>query len=132
MSILPSHVEDELQTFLKLLCPSVIVLRSKVFKENILVKDELFNKVKEENIDLLNKRKEETRGLQNKLKKYPVLHIKVKEDSIGLPKIENHQDESTITCIDKIYEESFNKFIDFCWIAKFVVATIGMTITTVQ
>ncbi len=132
MSILPSHVEDELQTFLKLLCPNVIVLRSKVFKENILVKDELLNRVKKENIDLLNKGKEETRGLQNKLKKYPILHIKVKEENIGLPKIENHQDENTITCIDNIYKENFNKFIDFFWIAKFVVFIIGKTITTVQ
>jgi hypothetical protein len=69
--------------------------------------------VKEENIYLFSKRKEETRELQRKLKKYPVLHIKVKENSIGLPKIENHQDESTIACIDKIYKESFSKFIDF-------------------
>jgi hypothetical protein len=103
-----------------------------VFKENILVKDELLNRVKKENIDLLNKGKEETRGLQNKLKKYPILHIKVKEENIGLPKIENHQDENTITCIDNIYKENFNKFIDFFWIAKFVVFIIGKTITTVQ
>jgi hypothetical protein len=45
------------------------VLRSKVPKENILVKDELFNKVKEENTDLLSKGKEETKELQNKSKK---------------------------------------------------------------
>jgi hypothetical protein len=38
-------------------------------KENILVKDELLNKVKEESIDLLSKGKEETRELQKKLKK---------------------------------------------------------------
>jgi hypothetical protein len=56
---------------------------------------------------------EETKELQSKLKKYLILQIKVKEESVGLPKIENHQDESTITCIDKIYKESFNKFIDF-------------------
>jgi hypothetical protein len=50
----PQHVEDELQAFLKLLCPSAIVLRSYMPKESIeissiLVKDEkieLFNKVK--------------------------------------------------------------------------------------
>jgi len=66
---LPSHVEDELQTILELLCPNAIMLRSKVPKENILVKDELLNKVKEESIDLLSKGKEETRELQNKLKK---------------------------------------------------------------
>ncbi len=56
----------------------------------------------------------------------------MKEDSIGLPKIENHQDESLIACIDKIYKESFNKFIDFCWIVKFVVLTLGKIVTTVQ
>jgi hypothetical protein len=44
------------------------MLRSKVPKENILIKDELLSKVKEENIDLPNKGKEETRKLQNKLK----------------------------------------------------------------
>jgi hypothetical protein len=38
-------------------------------KENILVKDELLNKVKDESIDLFSKGKEETRELQNKLKK---------------------------------------------------------------
>jgi hypothetical protein len=86
--------------------------------------------VKEESIDLLNKGKEETKKLQRKLKKYPILQIKVKEKSIGLPKIENHQDESIIACIDKIYKESFNKFIDFCWITKSIVPAIGKTITT--
>jgi hypothetical protein len=60
MSRLPSHVEDELQAFLELLCPIAIVLRSKVFKESILVKDELLSKVKEESIDLPSKGKEET------------------------------------------------------------------------
>ncbi len=85
-----------------------------MFKENILIKDELFSKVKEESIDLLSKGKEETKELKNKLKKYPILHIKVEKKNIGLPKIENHQDESTIACIDKIYKESFKKFIDFC------------------
>jgi len=45
MSRLPSHVEDELQTFLKLFCPNAILLRSKVPKESILVKDELHSRV---------------------------------------------------------------------------------------
>jgi hypothetical protein len=73
MSRLPSHVEDELQAFLELLCPSAIVLRSKVLKESILVKDELLSRVKEESINLPSKGKEETRELQSKLKKYLVL-----------------------------------------------------------
>jgi hypothetical protein len=51
----------------------------------------------------------------------------MKEENIGLPKINNHQDDSTIACINKVYKESFSKFIDFCWIAKFVVPTIGKT-----
>ncbi len=54
----------------------------------------------------------------------------MKEESIGLPKIENHQDDNIIACIDKIYNESFNKFIDFCWIAKFVVLAIGKILST--
>jgi hypothetical protein len=41
-----------------------------MLKENILVKDELLNRVKKESINLPSKRKEETRELQNKLKKY--------------------------------------------------------------
>jgi hypothetical protein len=106
------------------------VLRSKGPKESILLKDELFSKVTEGSIDLPIKGKEETRELQNKLKKYPILHIKVKEESIGLPKIVNHHDENTIACIDKIYKESFNKFMDFHWIAKFVVLLVIKTITT--
>ncbi len=73
MSRLPSHVEDEFQTFLKLLCLSAIMLKSKVPKESILVKDELFSRVKEESIDLPSKWKEETKELQSKLKKYLVL-----------------------------------------------------------
>jgi hypothetical protein len=60
MSRLPSHVEVEFQTFIELLCPSAIVLKSKVPKESILVKNELFSRMKEENIDLLSKGKEET------------------------------------------------------------------------
>ncbi len=74
-----------------------------------------------------NKRKEETKELQDKSKKSLVLEIKMKEENIGLPKINNHQDDSTIACINKVYKESFSKFIDFCWIAKFVVPTIGKT-----
>ncbi len=54
----------------------------------------------------------------------------MKEESIGLPKIENHQDENTIACIDKIYKENFNKFMDFCWITKFVVPLVIKTVTT--
>jgi hypothetical protein len=60
MSRLPSHVEVEFQTFIELLCPSAIVLKSKVPKESILVKNELFSRMKEENIDLFSKGKEET------------------------------------------------------------------------
>jgi hypothetical protein len=101
-------------------------------KENILVKDDLPSKVKEESIDLFNKRKEETKEVQRKLKKYPILQIKVNERSIGLLKIENHQDENTIACIDKIYKESFNKFIDFRYIVKFVVHVVGKIVTIVQ
>jgi hypothetical protein len=110
MSRLLSQMEDELQTFLKLFCPSAIVFRSKVPKESIIIKDELLSKVKEENIYLPNKGKEETKKLQSKLKQYLVLHIKVKEESIGLPKTYNHQDDNKIACIDKIYKESLNKF----------------------
>ncbi len=46
------HVEDELQTFLELLCPSAIVLKSYMPKENIEISNIL---VKEEKIELLNK-----------------------------------------------------------------------------
>jgi len=73
MSRLPSHVEDEFQTFLKLLCPSAIMLKSKVPKESILMKNELLSRVKEESIDLPSKWKEETEELQSKLKTYLVL-----------------------------------------------------------
>jgi hypothetical protein len=68
--------------------------------------------MKEESINLPSKRKEETRELQNKLKIYPILHIKMKEENIGLPKIDNHQDENIFACIDK-NNESFSKFMDF-------------------
>jgi hypothetical protein len=47
------------------------------------------------------------------MKKNIVLQI-VKEETLKLPKIDNHQDESIIAYIDKIYKESFNKFIYFC------------------
>jgi hypothetical protein len=87
---LPSHVEDEFRAFLELLCLSAIVLRSKVPKESILVKNELLSRVKEESIDLHSKGKEETEELQSKLKKYLILHIKVKENNTWLPKIDNH------------------------------------------
>jgi NCAIR mutase (PurE)-related protein len=64
---LPQHVENELQTFLTLLCPNVILHESYMPKEsikfsNILFKDEkieLFSKVKEEIIELSSKGKEE-------------------------------------------------------------------------
>jgi hypothetical protein len=47
MSKLPNHVEDEFQAFLKLICPTAIMLRSKVPKESILIKDKLFSRMKE-------------------------------------------------------------------------------------
>jgi hypothetical protein len=53
-----------------------------------------------------------------------VLQI-VKEETLELPKIENHQDESIIAYIDKIYKESFSKFIYFRWIVKLVVLVVG-------
>jgi len=48
----PQHVEDELQAFLKLLCPSAIVLRSYMPKESIEISSIL---VKEEKIELFSK-----------------------------------------------------------------------------
>ncbi len=104
---LPQHVEDELQAFLKLLCPSVIVFRSQVLKESIEISNTL---VKEEKIELLSKMKAETIELPNKRKK--VLQI-VKKEILELSKTNNHQDENIIAYIDKIYKESFNKFICF-------------------
>ncbi len=71
-------------------------------------------------------------NLQTKSKKYLILQIKTKEESVGLPKIQNHQDENTITCMDKIYKESFNKFIDFHWIVKYVVLAIKKIVTTMR
>jgi hypothetical protein len=55
----------------------------------------------------------------------------MKEKSIGLPKRENHQDENTSACIDNIYKENFSKFMDFHWIAKFVVLLVVKTVTTI-
>jgi len=63
MSRLPQHVEDEQQTFLELLCPSVVVLKSQVPQESIEISSIL---VKEENIELFSKVKEETIELPNK------------------------------------------------------------------
>jgi hypothetical protein len=50
MSRLLNHVEDEFQAFLKLLCPCAIMFRSKVPKESIIIKDELFSKMKKESL----------------------------------------------------------------------------------
>ncbi len=55
----------------------------------------------------------------------------MKEETLELPKIENHQNESIIAYIDKIYKESFNKFIYFCWIAKSVIPIIGKSVKIV-
>jgi hypothetical protein len=49
----------------------------------------------------------------------------VKEKTLELPKTLNHQDENIIAYTDKIYKESFSKFIYFCWIVKLVVLVIG-------
>jgi hypothetical protein len=125
MSIIPQHVEDELQAFLKLLCLNAIVFKSQMPKESkeissILVKEEkieLFSKVKEEIIVLPSNKKEETKKLQSKGKENIVLQI-VKGETLELPKIRNHQDEGMIAYIDKIYKKKFRKFIYFRWIAK--------------
>jgi NCAIR mutase (PurE)-related protein len=82
MSRLSQYVEDEFQTFLELLCPSVIVLKSQVPKESIEISNIL---IKEENIEVLSKVKEETIKLLSKGKK--VLQI-VKKETIKLPKTE--------------------------------------------
>jgi hypothetical protein len=55
----------------------------------------------------------------------------VKEDTLELPKIDNHQDESIIAYIDKIYKESFNKFIYFRWIVKLVILIVRKSAKTV-
>jgi hypothetical protein len=107
MSRPPQYVEDELFKKLELLCPNAVMLRSQVPKESIDISIIL---VKEVKIELLSKVKEETIKLLNKGKK--VLQI-VKEEMLKLPKIKNHQDENIIAYIDKIYKESFNKFIYF-------------------
>jgi len=75
--------------------------------------------LKEEIIELPNKGKEETKELQSKGKENIVLQI-VKEGTLKLPKTKNHQDESIIAYINKIYKESFKKFIYFRWIVKSV------------
>ncbi len=62
---LPQHVEDELQAFLELLCPSAIVLESHMPKESIEISNIL---VKEEIIELPNKGKEKPKELQSKRK----------------------------------------------------------------
>jgi len=107
MSRPPQYVEDELLKKLELLCLNAVVLRSQVPKESIGISIIL---VKEVKIELLSKVKEETTKLLSKGKK--VLQI-VKEEMLKLPKIKNHQDEDIIAYIDKIYKESFNKFIYF-------------------
>ncbi len=71
-------MEDELQTFLKLLCLSAIVLTSQMPKESIeissiAVKEEkikLLNKVKEEIIKLPNNGKEETKDTKQSERKH--------------------------------------------------------------
>jgi hypothetical protein len=62
---LPQHVEDEIQAFLELLCPSAIVLKSQMLKESIKISNILLQK---ENIELLSKMKEEIIRLPNKAK----------------------------------------------------------------
>jgi hypothetical protein len=82
-------VEDELQAFLKLLCPNPIVFISQMPKESIeisriLVKEEktkLLSKMKEVIIKLPNNGKEETNELQSKGKENIMLII-VKEEIV--------------------------------------------------
>ncbi len=108
------------------------MLRSQMFKESIeissiLVKEDkikLLSKVKEKIIKLPNNRKEETKNLQSKGKENIMLQI-VKEETIELPKTKYHQDENIIAYIDKIYKESFSKFIYFHWITKSIVPIVG-------
>jgi len=52
MSRLPQYVENEFQTFLELLCPSAVVVKSQVPKESIEISSIL---IEEENIELLSK-----------------------------------------------------------------------------
>ncbi len=54
----------------------------------------------------------------------------VKEETLELLKAKNHQNENVIAYIDKIYKESFNKFIYFCWIAKSIVPIVGESAKT--
>jgi hypothetical protein len=103
------------------------MLKESLKISSILVKDEkikLFNKVKKEIIELPSKGKEETKELQSKRKDNIVLQI-VKEETLGLPKTEHHQDESIIAYINKIYKASFSKFIYFHWITKLVILIVG-------
>jgi hypothetical protein len=79
-----------------LLCLGAVVLKSQVPKKNIEIWSIL---IKEEKIELPSKGKK-------------VLKI-VKEKILKLPKTKNHQDENIIAYIEKIYKESFNKFIYF-------------------
>jgi hypothetical protein len=93
---------------------------------SILVKNEkieLFSTVKEEIRKFPSKGKEETKELQSKKKENIMLQI-VKEETLGLPKIEHHQDESIIAYIDKIYKASFKKFIYFHWIMKLIIPIV--------
>ncbi len=83
MSRLPQHVEDELQAFLELLCPSAIVFKSQMPKEGIEISSIL---VKDEKIELLSKMKEETIELPNKGKEVSQF---VKEEIVEVPKIVN-------------------------------------------
>jgi hypothetical protein len=55
---IPQHVEDELQALLKLLCPSVIMLKSQMLNESIEISSIL---IKKEKIELLGKVKEDRR-----------------------------------------------------------------------
>jgi hypothetical protein len=82
------HVEDELHTFLELVCPSVIVLGSQMLKKSIEISSILIKKEKIE--------KEKTKELQSKVKENIMLQI-VKKETVELPKIKNHQDENIIT-----------------------------------
>ncbi len=54
----------------------------------------------------------------------------MKEETLELLKAKNHQNENVIAYIDKIYKESFNKFIYFCWIAKSIVPIVGESAKT--
>ncbi len=81
-----------------------------------------------------NKGKEETKKLQNKLKQYPILHIKVKEESIGLLRYiitKMITQLHVLTRFTRKVSASFSKFINFCWIAKYVVLVIGKIVTIV-